>query len=365
MKIMHIIAPVSFGGGESLLVNLINEKVIGIDESIVLLYKSEKFIFKLKEIRARYYVIKDKELGDNITKKDIIKDLFLLFYDVFKINKIIKNGQYKVLHLHGFSASIVGYIIKKINNSIKIIYTHHGIKQKSKFKIINNIQSKIYNSFDELTSVSQFSVDTLNKNFNLKKKFIKIHNCIAKDFFYDYKSFQKKKNNIYKFLYIARFIKSKNHLDIVLALKKLNDELSLNIEVVLAGNGPELKKIKAIVKEKELENNFVFLGSVNYSEIKDLINSCDYCIFPSIHEAFGLGAVECMSQGLPVLAYDIPIMNEIIKGNGILVCKNELAFGLKKIIEIEFKKSEIIDYTKQFSPSKIKEQYSLLYKGLI
>jgi glycosyltransferase involved in cell wall biosynthesis len=49
-------------------------------------------------------------------------------------------------------------------------------------------------------------------------------------------------------------------------------------------------------------------------------NSADFCVFPSRHESFGLGILEAMASGTPIIASNMGFFREILSNgkNGIL-----------------------------------------------
>lgn len=69
----------------------------------------------------------------------------------------------------------------------------------------------------------------------------------------------------------------------------------------------------------------VQLGRVNDEELWALYAGATVFAFPSIHEGFGLPVLEAMSQGLPVVASDIPALREVTKGASVLVKAGDAA----------------------------------------
>jgi len=62
-------------------------------------------------------------------------------------------------------------------------------------------------------------------------------------------------------------------------------------------------------------------------------NSADLCVFPSRHESFGLGILEAMASGIPVIASNIETFREILfNGKNAILFKSEDAEALSKAI---------------------------------
>jgi glycosyltransferase involved in cell wall biosynthesis len=61
------------------------------------------------------------------------------------------------------------------------------------------------------------------------------------------------------------------------------------------------------------------LGQVSEADLWALYRGAALFAFPSRHEGFGLPVVEAMSQGVPVVASDIPVLAEVSGGAAVLV----------------------------------------------
>lgn len=173
MKILHLIAPVSFGGGESLLYNLLKDSPI--QESIALIYNSKEFTKKLDNAKINYYILNKKDIGHFQSRIKYLLDLVINIFLFFRIIKILKN-QYTHLHTHGFPSVIFGYIIKIFMPKIKIIYTHHSYRKKPKLYLEYIIFKRIYLKFDKITAVSNSVKKSLVKAFTLEDGIEVIYN---------------------------------------------------------------------------------------------------------------------------------------------------------------------------------------------
>lgn len=362
---LHIIAPVSFGGGESLLYNLLKNSPI--EEDVVLLYNSKEFISKLESQNIKYYLLNKKSIGHFQSRMkylfDFIKNIFL----VLKINKIVKSNNCSHVHLHGFPAIFYGVIIKKINKKVKVIYTHHSYRQKPKNYLEYFIFKYIYLNVDTITAVSGVVKKSLENAFNIEKNKIHIiYNCISDEFFYKQinKPNEIHQNNKIKFIQVARLVKGKNHQLVIESLGKIEKRFLENIEIYFLGDGPERNILEDIVKKYNLEGVVVFLGAKYYDEVPSFIQSCNIGLFPSEFEGFGLGAAECMACGLPILALNNSIMREIVADNGILTDKKSFSESLIKITQDSFLNEKIKEYAKRFSINNIKKEYIKLYESL-
>jgi glycosyltransferase involved in cell wall biosynthesis len=84
---------------------------------------------------------------------------------------------------------------------------------------------------------------------------------------------------------------------------------------------PYVQYIHYLLEKYNLKNIVKFVGQVKEEEMPHYYNVIDALAHPSFIEAFGLVLIEAMACGKPVIAFNIPPMNEIIINNvtGLLV----------------------------------------------
>jgi glycosyltransferase involved in cell wall biosynthesis len=78
--------------------------------------------------------------------------------------------------------------------------------------------------------------------------------------------------------------------------------LPKNIKFLILGIGPEETKLRALVKEKGLEERIIFLGQIPHEDMPAYLKISDIFIRPSLSEGMGNSFVEAMAAGLPVIA---------------------------------------------------------------
>jgi D-inositol-3-phosphate glycosyltransferase len=74
----------------------------------------------------------------------------------------------------------------------------------------------------------------------------------------------------------------------------------------------EENRLRALVREKELEDKVVFEGPVKYEELRFYYSAADACVIPSFSESFGLVMAEALACGTPVLASGVGEMRHFI-----------------------------------------------------
>jgi len=184
----------------------------------------------------------------------------------------------------------------------------------------------------------------------IKKQFVKIfpefinkikiiNSGIKKDLIEDKQFFIRKaerimKNKKLKIFTAANFIKRKN-IDLNLkALARLKNEI--NWEYEIAGDGPEKKYLKEIVKELRIEKRVKFLGYIPQEEVLEKMKNADIFLMVSVPETFGLVYLEAMAKGCIVVGAKNWGIDGIVKEkiNGFL-CNPDIEDLNNKIINIE------------------------------
>ncbi|HET8817579.1 MAG TPA: glycosyltransferase family 4 protein, partial [Pseudidiomarina sp.] len=56
-----------------------------------------------------------------------------------------------------------------------------------------------------------------------------------------------------------------------------------------------------------------FVGWVDYDDKITLLRQCDVFCLPSRYDSFGMGFIEAMAAGLPVVAYDLPAIRSVVQ----------------------------------------------------
>lgn len=72
---------------------------------------------------------------------------------------------------------------------------------------------------------------------------------------------------------------------------------------------------------KSIGDDIAFSG-VSDQQLNLIYNACDVLLFPTLNEGFGLPIVEAFAVGLPVVASDIEVMQEITMGAAVLADNN-------------------------------------------
>lgn len=140
-----------------------------------------------------------------------------------------------------------------------------------------------------------------------------------------------------KIIYVGRFAWEKDPEILIRAMKHMS-VMYPHWTLEMAGTGPLLEPMKALVNQLNIEQNVRFLGKV--SEVAPLYQSASMLVLPSVVEGFPNTLIEAMSFGLPTICFaDIPYEDIVEhKANGLVVKKRTpevLAGTMALLIEQE------------------------------
>ncbi|MDD5529184.1 MAG: glycosyltransferase family 4 protein, partial [bacterium] len=91
-----------------------------------------------------------------------------------------------------------------------------------------------------------------------------------------------------------------------------------DIKFIIVGKGELENELKTLVKNMNLQDKIIFTGQ--RQDIPDILSIYDIFLSTSNWEPFGITIIEAMAVGLPVVAFAVDGIKEIVKENcGILV----------------------------------------------
>lgn len=362
LNVLHVIAPVQFGGGESLLVNLLRERSINVTESVALLYQSFEFLGELQKIEVPAFALSSKSLGHGVPRGVVIRELARLPTLVVKLAAVVRGQGIDILHAHGFPAILAAVIVGAIRN-IPVIYTHHSIRSEAAAGE-RIVLGRFYAACAHRTGVSDVVSESMMREFPRAGSFVTIPNCIGEVFFATSLERQKstEKGRV-TFVMPARFVGAKNQDLVIKALAEMFPEERAAICIWFAGDGEKRAEVEKLARELGVADSVRFLGAVPYAEMPRVIGSANYGLFPCENEGFGIGAVECLALGKPVVAVDTELTRKIIGSGGVLVPRWRLADGLRQILlNGESKIGSARQVAEKYRPNVIKGEYIKLYR---
>ncbi|MDF2534364.1 MAG: alpha-mannosyltransferase [Bacillales bacterium] len=140
-----------------------------------------------------------------------------------------------------------------------------------------------------------------------------------------------KKSNEFDFeyvLYVGR-VSSEKNLDAFLGLDL--SSIKPGLKKLVVGDGPQLEEFK------EAYPDVVFVGPKKGEELATYYASAEVFCFPSKTDTFGLVMIESLASGVPVAAFSVPQIVDIINSN--VGCTNQ---SLLEAIKIALKNKDSV-----------------------
>ncbi len=268
---------------------------------------------------------------------------------------------------HGLSAILARDIVS--NTDIKVVTTVHGteVALENIREAYKNVISFILRSSDKVTTVSK---DLDNKI----KSYFQIDDTVVIPNFVDYFRFKpyppdKREKSV---VYISSFREVKNPLRVVPIFERVAQFVN-DAKLVIVGDGPLLARVKDSVEKSKLKDKVYFVGQV--VRVEDILSKARVLLLTSAYESFGLVALEAQSCGVPVVAYNVGGLPEVVinEKTGYLVPYSNDTLMVEKIknlllddqIFTSFSKNCRKHVVNNFDYSKTAYKYFSLFNSLV
>jgi glycosyltransferase involved in cell wall biosynthesis len=266
-------------------------KINKIDISILRFNNSNSKIIYSRAMSSSLRLFFRKKI--NFLYSDLIKNIDPNNIDLQHATTLFSDG---ALAYRLFVLFDIPYIVTVRNTDVNLFLNLRPDLYLMAKKILKNASNIVF--------ISKSLKTLFFKNFYFKKIENELSNKIKvipngiDDFWLKNVTKPKKKSGLC-FLFIGKFDKNKNVLNLIKALNFLRekyDDVELNL---VGGGGSDHKKILKIVTK----NSWItYHGKINNKEkLKNIYNQNNFFLMPSKRETFGLVYIEALSQGLPVL----------------------------------------------------------------
>lgn len=329
--------------------------------------------FSINGIDYLIFAPEYKNKTKNIHEKDIVRmksynfflypDLKFAVPNYLKVKKALKNEKIDLIHLvTPFNIGLTGLYYAKQNNIPITASYHTNFDQYLDYYNVNFLEKAAWSYlrwFHEHAAInlcpSKITLEELEKK-GFNNLDIWGRGIDTALFSPDHKdqSFIEKNNlqEKIKLLYVGRAAKEKNIYMLLKSLNILNKKYKNAIELIITGDGPELKNIKKAAPE-----NVLFTGFKSGIELSQIYASSDIFVFSSLTETYGNVIIEAMASGLPVVAVNSGGVKENLVNNyNGLACEhddpNEFSAKLEKLILDKNLREVLAHNARQYSLEK-------------
>ncbi len=314
-----------------------------------------------------------------------IGDVRSLVRGYFGIRKILRAGDYRMVHLHTPIASFVTRLaVRRMEaNAPKVLYTAHGFHMHP---LGGRIVNGIYLFLERMAGRWTDGLVVMNGADEALARECEI--VPGERLFWcpgigvDIEGIRRRADGgpggavrvgelegaKAVFLQAAEFIPRKRHRDSVDALAHLGDP---GVHLLFAGDGPGLEGMRGYVKKRRVEGQVHFLGY--RTDIPELCRACDAMLLPSVREGLPRSVMEAMALGVPVLGCKIRGMVDLIdESRGRLVepmdaeALGEAMGELANSPELRARMGEnCARFVEMFSEEKVLMRYDAIYDAVL
>lgn len=154
------------------------------------------------------------------------------------------------------------------------------------------------------------------------------------------KKIKRDKDHDYQAVFMAQLRPSKGLFDLIQIWKRVCDKYpKFKLGVIGKGNNDLVERFLYECKKNGIMKNIDLLGYLPDIEAFSVIKSSRIFVFPSREEGFGMAALEAQALGLPVLAWNLPVYNEIFPKGMLKIEIGDFAQFANKIISCLTNKS--------------------------
>lgn len=297
----------------------------------------------------------DLKLKDNFSIEYIKESNNNNFWDDVRVPNLLNNFKMELYHVPQNGVGLSDNI-----NCPKTITLHDIIPLKMPetvsdryLKIFNDEMPKIIDNCDGIITVSEFSKKDIAKEYDFPLDKIFVTHLAAEDIYKPIsraycKSFIKNKYKIEDnfILYVGGYSPRKNIIGIMEAFSLLDKNLRANLKVVITGKkgiSYDIYKNRAI--ELGISDDVIFTDFIPLNDLPIFYNACEFLVYPSFYEGFGLPPLEAMACGVPVIASNVTSLPEVCQNSAILIDPHnidDLAYSMERVLSDSFLKLTMI-----------------------
>ena len=247
-----------------------------------------------------------------------------LFFNLFHGITLVKKYQIDIIFCQWtIPSGFIGLLIKKITKKPVIVSAQGAEFYLPKNKIFSYFLRYVLRNIDLLIPVSHH-MKKLAYNYSKKIKCIKIlPNAV------DTEKFKPLTNNEFTFsgidlkykkiLTVRRLVLEKRVDLLIKSFHKLL-KYSTDLQLLIAGDGPEKENLIELTKKLKISNKVLFLGFISHDKLNSLYNIADVYVLTSEQEGLSLSLLEALATTVPVISTNIVGNPEVIihKETGLL-----------------------------------------------
>jgi glycosyltransferase involved in cell wall biosynthesis len=350
-KILHVVDSLACGGTEILLSNTL--PILSNYENIIVYLGGNE---ALKKSFSNFQVYSLGYKG----KKDIL-------LAIWRLKKIIQENNISLIHSHLLLSTIISRIACPFD--VKFVFSLHsplGIDAFSKNRISLWLEKLTYKKTQNLIAVSNHVLKDYNSFIKIRGPYFVLHNFVADKYFNASYARRVSVENEIRLVAVGNLKNSKNYFNLLNALVLLTDT---PYHLDIYGDGDARDQLQAFINMHKLNIRLI----PGISDVSTILPNYDAYIMTSIYEGYGLGPMEAMAVGLPLLLSDLEVFREVFGNNHIYfnpLMPTEIASSIKSAWQNwhEFSQNSNYNRRRAFKIAS-KEQYAIdiqsIYRSIL
>jgi glycosyltransferase involved in cell wall biosynthesis len=256
--------------------------------------------------------------------------IFIPLLDATKLALQTRRGRYNIVHINpslnraSLLRDALFMFVLKAGRVRGVILFIHGWEDGVAEAIENN--SLLKNMFRTLFGWAP-AIYVLGSRFKqtLVRWGLDARNIRVVSTMFDGKQFEgivrKRTDDKLQLLFLSRFVKEKGIYELLQAFHSLQPRAP-DIKLILAGDGPEMSRMREWVEDAELQDSVIFTGYVRDKEKGRILLDADIFVFPTYYgEGCPVSLLEAMAAGLPIISTAVGGIGDILTNgkNGYLL----------------------------------------------
>lgn len=303
MRVLEIFGePIASGGQEAFVMNVLqamNMDDLTIDLLTPYQCKNEHYRSIVEKLGGKVYAL-DIPFNPGGSRHNLLHP----------IEEFLKKHKYDVVHIHSGSISVLMYasLAAKRTGIVKIIVHSHcaGERKTLKYRLIKILSTSILTRCPtDYFACSKIAGEWKFPNKVVKDKLVIIKNGVDLNKF-AYKDDIAKQmrlkygisNETFVVGHVGRFSPQKNHEYLIRIFQKVLARIP-DAYLLLVGEGELMNDAKQQVKNLNIENRVVFVGSV--TNVPDYLQMMNVFVLPSRWEGLPIVGVEAQAAGIPLI----------------------------------------------------------------
>ncbi len=300
LTVLHMISGDIWAGAEVMVYHLLKglQKFEELDIQVLLLNQG-RLSEEIRNLGIRVHVVDER--------KESLVSTFRI------IRGILRKEKPDIIHSHGYKLNILSYLTSKSISPVKLVGTQHGMPKmgRGKYRLWHRLIMRcnlfiLSKYFNRVVGVSRGIKEAFVRQYQFREdKVDVIHNGI------EIPDSPVTRNNSEYFVIgsSGRLYPVKDYA-FMIEIAKVMQKKTNRVRFELAGDGPEMIRLKRLTSQYQLENVFKFKGHLE--NISLFYQGLDLYLNTSLDEGIPISVLEAMAHKLPVVAPRVGGFPEIV-----------------------------------------------------